>query len=231
MGLYGLQKLTLLDWPGRTACTVFMSGCNFRCPFCHNSALISNGSDSGSAIKETDLWEFLEKRSGILDGVCITGGEPLLYSDLERLLERIKRLGYSIKLDTNGSHPERLRKVFEHGLIDYVAMDIKNSPPLYAKTCGLEYMDILPIRKSVDFLLEGHVDYEFRTTVVRQFHDADSLVEAARFISGAKRYFLQQFIDYDSVLTTGLTAYSKSDMEHFAQLIRPYVESVKLRGV
>ena len=165
LDIQGLQKLTLLDWPGKVACTVFLGGCDFRCPFCHNGDLVAGPMPPGMA--EEELLDFLRKRRGLLDGVCVTGGEPLLRPDLEGLLSRIRDLGFPVKLDTNGNHPQALRHLWERGLVDYVAMDIKNSPARYAETVGVPGLDLGPVRESAAWLLEGGVDYEFRTTVVR----------------------------------------------------------------
>ena len=229
MEIQGLQKLTLLDYPGRVACTVFLGGCGFRCPFCHNSDLLE-----GPMPAETDsagLLAFLKKRRGLLDGVCVTGGEPLLRPDLAGLLEEIKALGFPVKLDTNGSCPDRLRKIVEAGLADYVAMDVKNSPERYAETAGVPGLDLGPIRESVSFLLEGRADYEFRTTVVKQLHDGDAFRAIGPWLAGAKRYFLQAFVDRDSVLCPGLSPCSRAEMEGFADLVRPFVPAVELRGM
>ena len=169
MRIQGLQKLTLLDYPGKTACTIFLGGCNFRCPFCHNAALVT-GVEDHENFSEEELFDFLKRRQGILDGVCISGGEPLICPDLDELLKKIRDMGYLIKLDTNGSFPERLIRLVEEGLIDQVAMDLKNSREKYARTVGLGQFDVRPIEESVEYLLEGHVPYAFRTTVVREFH-------------------------------------------------------------
>ena len=229
MEIQGLQKLTLLDWPGKVACTVFLGGCNFRCPFCHNGDLVAGTPPAGMA--EEELFCFLQKRQGLLDGVCVTGGEPLLRPDLGDLLRRIKSLGFPVKLDTNGSHPEALRRLWEDGLVDYVAMDIKNCPARYAETTGIPGLDLAPIRESVIWLLTGKVDYEFRTTVVRELHDEDSFRAIGPWLKGARRYFLQGFVDRDTVLSPGLHPCSREEMEGFAALVRPHIPQVELRGV
>lgn len=230
MRIEGLQKLTLLDYPGRMACTVFLGGCNFRCPFCHNSDLLPAG-QAPAAVEEAELLAFLRKRRGILDGVCVTGGEPLLNADIGALLEKIKALGYAVKLDTNGSRPQALKALVGAGLVDAVAMDIKNAPERYAETVGLRAFDLKPVRESVAYLLTGAVPYEFRTTVVREFHDADSFVEIGRWIKGAPRYFLQGFVDSERVLEGGLHPCTKEEMERFAAIVRPFVGQAELRGV
>ena len=230
MRIEGLQKLTLLDYPGRMACTVFLGGCNFRCPFCHNSDLLPVGKVP-AAVQEAELMEFLHKRQGILDGVCVTGGEPLLNADIGTLLEKIKALGYAVKLDTNGSRPEALKALVGAGVMDAVAMDIKNSPARYAETVGMRAFDLTPVRESVAYLLTGAVPFEFRTTVVREFHDEDSFTEIGRWIKGAPRYFLQGFVDSERVLEGGLHPCTKEEMERFAAIVRPFVGQAELRGV
>ena len=182
-------------------------------------------------LDDQGLLAFLKKRQGLLDGVCVTGGEPLLRPDLPELLARIKELGYPVKLDTNGSHPERLRSLVRQGLVDYVAMDIKNSPERYGETVGVPALDLTPFQESVAFLLQGDVDYEFRTTVVREFHDSDSFQAIGPWLSGARRYFLQCFVDRDTVLQEGLHPWDADSLRAFADLVRPYVHQVELRGV
>ena len=229
MEIQGLQKMTLLDYPGKVACTVFLGGCDFRCPFCHNGELVL--SPAPAEMNQEELLAFLKKRQGLLDGVCITGGEPLLRPDLPQLLEAVKALGYPVKLDTNGSHPRALVDLVERKLVDYVAMDVKNSPERYPETVGVPGLDVGPIRESVGFLLEGLVDYEFRTTVVRQLHSAEDLENIGKWLSGAKRYFLQAFVDSEYVLKGGLTSYSKTELEALRERVCALVPSVQLRGV
>ena len=229
MEIQGLQKMTLLDYPGRVACTVFLGGCDLRCPFCHNGGLVL-----GPMPAELDgegLLAFLKKRRGLLDGVCVTGGEPLLRPELPELLAQIKELGYPVKLDTNGGRPEGLRALAEAGLVDYVAMDVKNCPARYGETAGVPGLDVTPFRESVSFLLQGTVDYEFRTTVVREFHDEDSFRAIGPWIAGARRYFLQNFVDRDAVLQAGLHSWDGDSLRAFAALVRPYVDQVELRGI
>ena len=229
MDIQGLQKMTLLDYPGKVACTVFLGGCDFRCPFCHNGELVL--SPAPAEMDQEELLAFLKKRQGLLDGVCITGGEPLLRPDLKGLLEDIHALGYPVKLDTNGSHPRALVDLVERKLVDYVAMDVKNSPERYPETVGVPELDVGPIRESVGFLLEGMVDYEFRTTVVREFHDSDSFRAMGPWLAGAKRYFLQSFVDRDTVIQEGLLPWGREELEEFAAIVRPWVPEVALRGV
>ena len=231
MLISGLQKLTLLDYPGRVACTVFTGGCNFRCPFCHNAPLVLPEL-IGQDTDEERVLSFLRKRQGILDGVAVTGGEPLLHKDVVGFLEKVKALGYKIKLDTNGSFPDRLRELISAGLVDRVAMDIKNAPELYAKTVGLPSLDLAPIERSKELLLRGDVDYEFRTTVVKGLHTRESIIGAAKWIAGAKEYYLQQFKDSGNVIAIeGLGEYSEKEMHALARAAAQYVPSVQVRGV
>ena len=229
MLIHGLQKMTLLDFPGKVACTVFLDGCNFRCPFCHNSELL--GAGFPPLMEDTELLAFLKKCKGLLDGVCITGGEPLVQKELPRLLEQIKALGFPVKLDTNGSFPEKLAQLIDSGLVDYVAMDIKNSPERYGETIGRDNYDLSAVKRSVELLLQGKVDYEFRTTVVEQFHDADSFHGIGQWIRGAKRYFLQCFVPRDSVLQPGLDAPTEENLRSYAEIARIYVSETGVRGI
>ncbi len=230
MLISGLQKLTLLDYPGRVACTVFTGGCNFRCPFCHNASLVIPERMAHDSSEETVL-TFLKKRQGILDGVAVTGGEPLLHKDIDEFLKKVKDLGYQIKLDTNGSFPDRLIELCKAGLVDRVAMDIKNSPELYEKTVGAK-VNTADIERSKDFLLSGTVDYEFRTTTVKGLHTAESIKEAAKWISGAKEYYLQQFKDSGDILAIGgLGAFNEEEMERLREAAAEFVPAAELRGV
>ena len=227
----GLQKLTLLDYPGRVACTVFTGGCNFRCPFCHNAPLVLPELISED-IPEDEVLSFLKKRIGVLDGVAITGGEPLLHKNIDDFLAKVHALGYKIKLDTNGSFPEHLISIVRDGLVDRVAMDIKNSPEKYAETIGIPGFDLSGVERSKNFLLEGHIDYEFRTTAAKGLHTAESLTEAARWIAGAKEYYLQQFKDSGNVIDIeGLSAFDEKEMHELAERVSVYVPSVQVRGV
>lgn len=221
--------MTLLDYPGKVACTVFLGGCDFRCPFCHNGTLVDGSAPA--ALDDGALLTFLKKRRGLLDGVCVTGGEPLLRPDLTELLCAIKALGFLVKLDTNGTQPDRLKTLVERGLVDYAAMDVKNSPARYAQTAGVPGLDLNAVRESVSFLLSGVVDYEFRTTVVKEFHDENSFRDIGLWLTGAKRYVLQSFVDRDTVLCPGLHSYSRAELEAFAAMLRPWVPTVELRGV
>lgn len=232
MKVTGIQKLTLLDYPGVVACTVFTAGCNFRCPFCHNAMLVLPEQIDDECLTDDEVFGFLKKRRGVLDGVAVTGGEPLLHADMPEFLARVKELGYKIKLDTNGSNPELLSEIVKNKLVDRVAMDIKNAPEEYARTIGLKSFDIAPVERSKEMLLRGDIDYEFRTTVVKGIHTKESLIGAAKWIEGAKEYYLQQFKDSGNlILPDGLSAYDEKQMHALAEAVRDYVPTVEVRGV
>lgn len=229
MLIKGLQKLTLLDYPEKMACTVFTAGCNFRCPFCHNASLVLGENDG--IVTEREFFDFLKKRQGVLEGVCITGGEPTLQPDIDGFIQRIKQLGFLVKLDTNGYRPDVLKRLVEFGLVDYVAMDIKNCPEKYAVTAGCEKFDIELISESVDFLLSGAVDYEFRTTVVKELHAPQDIEKIGEWISGAKRYYLQCFEDSGDLISSGLGSYDKNTMQSLVKLIKPRITAIEIRGL
>ena len=230
MVIQGLQKLTLLDYPEKVACTVFTAGCNFRCPFCHNASLVID-TYKNKEIPSEEFFDFLKKRQGILDGVCVTGGEPLIQHGIEDFLRRIKELGYAVKLDTNGSFPDKLARIVEAGLVDYVAMDIKNSQESYGRTIGIEDYDLRNIHRSVQYLLGDAVPYEFRTTVVRQFHQGSDFESIGKWIRGARHYYLQQFVDSGDLIQPGLSGYNKDIMGQALEIVKPYVPNAELRGV
>jgi len=230
MIISGFQKLTLLDFPGKVACTVFTAGCQFRCPFCHNASLVTH-IDPAARMDEQDILAYLQKRKGVLDGVCITGGEPLLQKDLPDFLKNIKALGLPVKLDTNGAEPERLRALIDAGLVDYVAMDVKNSLEHYPETVGIEGFDTAPVEQSIRLLKEGRVDYEFRTTVVSQLHDEDSLLSLAKMLTGVPQWFLQNFVDSGDVIGEGLCAMPEAELRAIAEKAAYFVPNIKIRGI
>ena len=228
MKIGGLQKLSLLDFPEKTACIVFTEGCNLRCPFCHNASLVTRG---GDFVTEDELFTLLTRRKGVLDGVVITGGEPLLHKDLMDLIIKIKEKGYLVKLDTNGCFPDRLNEIIESGLIDYVAMDVKNSPDKYAQTVGIKDFDVQPVKDSVQLLKRGKVDYEFRTTVVKPFFDETDFMKIGEWIKGANKYYLQKFKDSgDLISPDGLGEYTPDEMQNFLKIAQSFVPSSKIRG-
>ncbi|MCR5295337.1 MAG: anaerobic ribonucleoside-triphosphate reductase activating protein [Lachnospiraceae bacterium] len=229
MKIYGLQKMTLLDYPGRVACTIFLGGCDFRCPYCHNFELVDGSAPA--VMEEEELFSFLKKRKGLLDGAAVTGGEPCLYPGLPDFLRKIKELGYLIKLDTNGNHPDVLKQVLDGGLADYVAMDIKNSPERYAETIGKENFSLANIRESIRLLMKGSADYEFRTTVVDELHNEESFEGIGRMVEGAGRFYLQPFTDRDTVPFGNLHAPSAEKIRKYSEIMKRYVTDVQVRGM
>lgn len=230
MNIQGLQKLTLLDYPDKVACTVFTPGCNLRCPFCHNSSLVTHV-DAENRLSNEDVFDFLNRRRGILDGVCITGGEPLLQPDIRDFITEVKKLGYKVKLDTNGSKFKCLQSFVETKLVDYVAMDIKNTPGKYKKTSGAEDCFLDDILQSAEFLLSGVVEYEFRTTVVKELHEIEDFTAIGSWIKGAKRYYLQAFVDSGDLIQPGLHGYETVKMEKALEVVRQFIPNAELRGI
>lgn len=228
MFISGIQRMTLLDYPGKCACTVFLALCNLRCPFCHNASLVLTNPEP--VMDEDAFFAFLKKRKGLLDGVCVTGGEPTLRKDLPEFIRKIKSMGYLTKLDTNGSSPEMLRQLLEESLLDYVAMDIKNCPDRYAATCGGP--DILThVEDSLDLLRNSAVEYELRTTLCKPFHDEDALKAIGKWLSGTKNYYLQSFVDSGDLVGTGVSGFTKEEMEALRQAVLPYIPNTRLRGI
>ena len=229
MEIYGLQKLTLLDYPNMIACSIFLGGCPFRCPYCHNYELVD-----GSAkpiMTEEELFDFLQERKGMLDGVVITGGEPCMHPDLPEFIIKIRELGYKIKLDTNGYYPEMLQKLIDEKLVDYIAMDIKNSPGFYPETVGVEDVDYNRVKKSIDILMNSGIDYEFRTTVVKEFMNQFNIIIIGMLVKGAKRYFLQPFVDRESVPFSNLSAPDMDTLYYYRDILKEFVDHVEIRGV
>ena len=228
MNISGIQKLTLLDYPGKCACTLFLAGCNLRCPFCHNASLVVG--QAPAAMTEEEFFAFLKKRRGLLDGVCVTGGEPTLRKDLPDFIRRIKEMGYLVKLDTNGSNPEMLRQLLAEKLLDYVAMDIKNCPERYAETCG--GIDILPqVQESLAILKEDNVEYELRTTLCRPFHDESALEAMGKWLSGTKNYYLQNFVDSGDLIGSEVSGFTKEEMEALRNSVLPHIPTTRIRGI
>ena len=231
----GLQKMTLLDYPGKVACTVFLQGCNFRCPFCHNSGLLEEKEDELMTIDA--LIAFLKKRKGLLDGVCITGGEPTLYAGLKDLVAKIKAEGFLVKLDTNGTRPKVLQELISENLLDYVAMDIKNAPAHYGETVGVPNVTLNNIEESVKLLLQDAVDYEFRTTVMDELHDESTMLDMGNWLKQLgegrmpQRFFLQPYADRDSVLAPGLSTPSKEKLTKMAEIMAPFAQKVEIRAL
>ena len=230
MKIGGLQKLTLLDFPGKVACTVFTVGCNFRCPFCHNAPLVTHCA-STPTMSEEEFFSFLKKRQGILDGVAITGGEPTLMSGLYDFIKKIKDMGFLVKLDTNGTNPEVLQTLINNKMIDYVAMDIKNSLEKYAITSGLsENYDLSKIKESADILMSGNLDFEFRTTIVSPYHTEEDMESIGRWLSGDEKFYLQNFVDSGDLVGTGVCGVSYDDATKLISKLKTFIKNAQLRG-
>lgn len=230
MNIQGIQKLTLLDYPDHMACTVFTGGCNMRCPFCHNASLVLRPGENPAYFEE-EIYAFLKKRQGVLDGVAITGGEPLLQHDLREFILRVRELGFAVKLDTNGSYPDRLAALIGEGLLDYIAMDVKNSREKYALTVGVPHFDTAPIEQSIALLRESGVPFELRTTVVKQLHTAEDIEDMGVWLAGDHAHYLQGFIDSGDLIGKGLSGYDKNQMEDLVNVLKAYIPRAQLRGV
>lgn len=229
MIIHGLNKLTLLDYPHHTACTVFTGGCNFRCPFCHNASLVLCPT-SQPIISEEEFFDYLDKRKGVLEGVCITGGEPTLCPDLVTFIDKIKARGYLVKLDTNGSNPNVLKTLIAQKKLDFIAMDIKNSLDAYGETIGVANYDTSNVEESVRLIMASDIEYEFRTTVVKQYHDENNFIAIGQWLNGASKYVLQSFVDGDDLITSGLGNHTNDKMRHFCTLLTPFIDKVSIRG-
>ena len=230
MRILGLQKLSLVDFPGKVAATVFTGGCDLRCPFCHNAPLVLPGRGT-SALDAGAVLDFLASRRGLLDGVVLSGGEPLLQPDAADFLAEVKAMGFAVKLDTNGCHPDALADILDRRLADYVAMDIKNSLEKYPWTVGVPGFDTAPVERSARLLMEGPADYEFRTTLVRPFHEVGDMETIGRWLRGARRYYLQAFVDSGDLVGGGCAPFTPEEMEGFLQAARPFFQSAALRGL
>lgn len=229
MLIEGMQKLTLLDFPGQVACTLFAHGCNLRCPFCHNAGLVVRKPED--EISKDELAAFLNKRKGLLDGICLTGGEPLLQRDAKEFIAFLRSFGFKIKLDTNGAFPERLKEIIDDRLVDYIAMDIKSSPEGYAKATGIQDIDIEPFKTSVALIMSSGIDYEFRTTAVKGIHTAADFEGIAEWIKGAKRYYIQRFTDSGDLIGSGFEAFSEQESKQLLALVKQKLPNAELRGI
>ncbi len=229
MIIEALQKLTLLDYPEKMACTIFTHGCNFRCPFCHNAPLVTESAQE--TITAPQVLDFLRTRKEILEGVCITRGGPLVQSDIEDFMREIKAMGFLIKLDTNGSFPAKLKDLCKKGLIDYVAMDIKNSKQKYALTAGKKLFDLSSVAESVEFLKKGTIPYEFRTTVTRDFHTQEDLMDISKWLSGCDAYYLQQFVDSGNLIDSSTSGYTDGELREMYKAVKRHLPCTQLRGV
>lgn len=224
----GIEKLSLVDYPGKLACTLFTNGCNFKCPFCHNSSLVVK--ENYGYIEDEEIYSYLQKRKKQIDGVVITGGEPTLMSNLIDQIKKIKQLGFLIKLDTNGSNPKIIKYLVENKLIDYIAMDIKNSFDKYHLTIGVENIDLENIKQSIDYIMTCGIDYEFRTTLVKELHNENDIIEISNIIKGAKKYFLQCFVDIGECIKDNLHKIEKEEALKYKKILEKNIEKVLLRG-
>ncbi len=229
MKICGFQKTTLLDYPGHVAATIFLGLCNFRCPFCHNAELLTEDAEEQCTMDE--VLDVLKRRASLLEGVCITGGEPTLSPDLEILIRRIRELGLLVKLDTNGYRPDVVKRLCSEGLLDYIAMDIKSSPENYGMVAGAPNINTDTISESISFVRSCGVPYEFRTTAVKGLHTEEDFEAIGRWLQGAERYFIQNYVESDRVLFPGFSGFRREELLAFADIVRPYVEEVCLRGV
>ncbi|MDD3218758.1 MAG: anaerobic ribonucleoside-triphosphate reductase activating protein [Lachnospiraceae bacterium] len=230
MKIHGYSKLTLLDYPGTIGATLFTGGCNFRCPFCQNGGLVLSPEEE-PIIPEEEIFAFLKKRQGLLEGVCITGGEPTLQPDLPEFITKIRALGYRIKLDTNGYRPRVLKQLIKEGLIDMAAMDIKSSKTQYHKVANIGNFDLSRIEESVDFLKENHIPYEFRTTIVKELHTTEVIEDIGQWLRGSQAYYLQEYKDSDQVIIPGFTPCTKEEMINFQTILKKYIDRVEIRGI
>jgi pyruvate formate lyase activating enzyme len=230
MRINGFNKTTLLDYPGHIASTIFLGGCDFLCPFCHNASLVLWPAKQ-QVIPEEDIFQYLNKRKGIVEGVCITGGEPTLYLGLSKFIDKIKELGFLVKLDTNGNHPKELMELVNHHQIDFVAMDIKNSPDKYSISTGIRGFDISRVSESIEFLKDSSIPYEFRTTVLKEHHKEDDFIAIGKWIQGANAYYLQAYKDSGDIISPGFTSYTKNELMNFQSILLPFVKTVGIRGI
>lgn len=228
MNFSGIDKFSLVDFDEKISCTLFLHDCNFRCPFCHNSALVTKS--AMIAIPEEEILAYLESRIGVIDAVCITGGEPTLHKELPDFIRKVKKMGYLVKLDSNGTNPEMIKQLVNENLLDYIAMDIKNSKEKYGLTAGLAKFDITNLLKTVDFLMENHVDYEFRTTLIEEFHNEEDIRNIGEWLKGAKRFRLQRFIDNENCIQRGLHEVAKENALKFKDVLSNYISDVELRS-
>lgn len=242
MLIKGLQKVTLLDFPGVIACTVFLGGCNFRCPFCHNGSLVLP-ERMGETLSVEDFLAFLDSRRGRLGGVCVSGGEPTLQPDLPELLSEIKARGFAVKLDTNGTNPEMLSALIADGLVDFVAMDIKNSPKKYPLTAGftdkpLTSGEVSPqvtervesVMQSASLLMQGRVTFEFRTTLMRELHTAEDMRAIGEWLAGDEKFFLQTYREEGDLIVGGFTPFTREETEALLSVIKEYIPNAEIRG-
>ena len=224
----GIDKFSLVDYDEKISCTLFLHDCNFRCPFCHNSALVTK--QAALQIPEEEILSYLESRKGVIDAVVITGGEPTLHKELPSFIKKVKEMGFLVKLDTNGTNPEMVKELINNNLLDYLAMDIKNSKEKYALTAGLNVLDLNNLQKTIDFLMENHIDYEFRTTLIDEFHKMEDIDSIGKWLKGCKHFRLQKFIDNENCIKRGLHEVNKENALNFKDVLKNYISDVELRS-
>ena len=227
MDFSGIEKLSLQDFDTKLSCVLFVENCNFRCPFCHNGPLVLE--HDNPKIPWSDITSFLKKRQGVLDAVVFSGGEPTLMKDLKDKIKEVKEMGYLVKLDTNGTNPKLVKELVEEHLIDYIAMDIKNGLARYHETIDSN-IDLSKMLETIEYLKSNVIDYEFRTTLVKEFHDEKAILDMAKLVSGANKLFLQKFIDRDGCIRRDLHEVDKIEALYFQNILKPYVKEVNLRG-
>lgn len=229
MNIKGFTKTTLLDYPGYIASTIFTGGCNFNCPYCHNGDLVLDYNNLDN-LTETYILDSIKKRCKMINNICISGGEPTIQPDLIDFLQKLKQFPLKIKLDTNGSNPKIIETAFNNNLIDYIAMDIKNSKEKYDITCD-KSINLDNIESSINYIRSCGIDYEFRTTVIKEFHTINDMISIGKWLEGSKRYFIQQFIESDKQIKKGFHAHNFETLKEFQDCITPYFESVSIRGI
>ncbi|MBQ9104274.1 MAG: anaerobic ribonucleoside-triphosphate reductase activating protein [Clostridia bacterium] len=230
MDIFGLEKLSLVDYDGKVSATLFTATCNFRCGFCHNSALVLD-TNALTPMSQDEIFSYLTKRFGILDGVCVSGGEPTLQKDLPEFIEKIKKIGYSVKLDSNGTNPDMIKLLKENGLVDYFAIDIKNCREKYPEIIGIKGFNTEKVEKTVDYLITNCTDYEFRTTLINEYHGIEEMKKIAEWIKGASKYCLQQFKESENCIdATSLSKVSEEKAKEFLEIVSPFVKKAILRG-
>lgn len=230
MQIHGLNKTTLLDFPGYIAAVIFTGACNFRCPFCHNKNLVLTP-HLEPTIETKEILAFLEKRAGLLEGLCITGGEPTLQPDLKDFIKEVRQMGYLIKLDTNGYRPDVLRSLLEEGFLDYVAMDIKSDRESYSRVCGMPDLNIHVIEASIELLKNSSIAYEFRTTIFREAHGFNQITDIAEWLHGCRSYYLQVYKDSENVIDPGYHPHTRERMYEFQEILLKHIPLVEIRGL
>ena len=229
MRICGLQKMSMVDYPGKLAATVFTGGCNLRCPFCHNAGLVTHLQDS-PRLEQAEVLKFLKSRKGLLDAVVLSGGEPLLQSGAAEFLREVRDMGFLVKLDTNGCYPDALKEILDRKLVDYVAMDIKNCRDKYPMTVGIPGFDPQLVEQSLSYLKESGIPFELRTTLVRQFHTPQDIVSIGQWVGCIDRYYLQNFEDSGDVIASDLAGFTEAEMEEMASTAEKWAGSVGIRG-